>query len=336
MRAAGSSGGGLTDLPMAVGAVGQTCGMATALERAVDALSDPEVGLPDALRTLLVVSHRISAEQLSTWLRNELDGYKAGDSIPGYRQGGNLPIDLRFEGPFGSSANHSLYPRELPEVLREAVKDQDLYAPVAELVELSQGDQDPIWSLPVQWVLLYRDLADKRQAPTYDMMQLNHAAVKIPTTHLKGILDRIKTTALDLALSLEDISPKVGVSGGPTVADEPRLAQQVTIHLTQLFGDKATVTVGDNATVASAAGAVAVAVAAGDVAGLLEAARNLLAGEAVAELAAALEEDGGQPGPETTEFLDRVKQGGVLLAGGITTNAAYDGLVALLGQVFGG
>jgi hypothetical protein len=310
--------------------------MPTALERAVDALSDPEVGLPDALRTLLVVSHRILAVELSSWLRNELDGYRAGDSIPVYRQGGNLPIDLRFEGPYGSSANHTLYPRELPDVLREAVENQDLYAPVAELVELSQGDQDPIWSLPVQWVVMYRDLADKRQAPTYEMMQLNHAAVKIPTTHLKGILDRIKTTALDLALSLEDISPEAGATRGPTVADEPRLAQQVTIHLTQLLGDNATVTVGDNATVASAAGAVAITVAAGDVAGLLDAAKNLLAGEAVDELAAALEEDGGQPGPETSKFLGRVKQGGVLLAGGITTNAAYDGLVALLRQVFGG
>lgn len=43
------SGGGLTSCLTVVGAVGQTCSMAMALERAVDALSDPEVGLPDAL-----------------------------------------------------------------------------------------------------------------------------------------------------------------------------------------------------------------------------------------------------------------------------------------------
>lgn len=310
--------------------------MTTALARAVDALSDPKVGLSDALRMLLVVSHRIGAEKLSIWLRNELDGYEAGDSIPVYREGSNLPIDLRFEGPFGSSAQHTLSPRELPDVLREAVKDQSIYAPVAELVELSQGANDPVWSLPVQWVVLYRELAEKRQAPTYEMMQLNRAAVKIPSTYLKGILDRIKTTGLDLALSLEDISTDVGVVGGPTVADEPRIAQQVNIHLTQLFGDNATLTVGDNATVASAAGAVAVTVGAGDIAGLLEAAKEILSSEGVDELAAALDEDGGEFGRETTKFLDRVKQGGVVLVGGITTNAAYSGLVALLGQAFGG
>lgn len=310
--------------------------MASALERAVGALSDPEVGLPDALRALLVVSRRIEATELTAWLHGELDGYGAGVSVPSYRESRGLPIDLQFEGPFGSSAKHSLYPRELPDALREAVQDQDIRAPVAELVELSQGERDPIWPLPVQWVLLYRELAEHRQAPTYEMMQLNQAAVKIPSTHLKGILDRIKTAALELALSLEDVSLEAGAAGGPTVVDEPRLAQQVTIHLTQLYADGATFTLGDNATVASGAGAMAVTISAGDVEGLLKAARALVGVEGARELAQALADDGGQPGPQTRTFLHRVKQGGVVLAGGITTNGAYDGLVALLGQVFGG
>lgn len=49
--------------------------MTTALEAAIDALSDPSVTMPDALRRLLVVSRRIGAEELTAWLRGELNGY---------------------------------------------------------------------------------------------------------------------------------------------------------------------------------------------------------------------------------------------------------------------
>lgn len=317
-------------------ACGENRAVSTALERAVDALSDPEVGLPDALRALLVVSRRIGATELSAWLRGELDGYAAGVAVPSYREHGDMPIDLHFEGPFGASAKRTVSPRELPEALRGAVQGLDVRAPVAELVELCEGDRDPMRPLPVQWVARYREFAKKMQAPTYEMMQLNHAAVKIPATHLKGLLDRIKTAALELALSLEDVSPVAGVAGGPTVTDEPRLAKQVTIHLTQLYADGATITLGDNATVATGAGAVAVELTVGDVEGLLKAARTFLGDGGVADLEKALEEDGGQPGRATNRFLDRVKQGAVVLAAGVTTNGAYDGLVALIGQVFSG
>jgi hypothetical protein len=310
--------------------------MATALERAVDALSNSEVGLPDALRALLVVSRRIDATELTSWLRGELDGYDCQTPVPAYRAGERLPIDLRFDGPMGSSMPYQLSAAELPDSLGAPLRQVNFREPLAELVELSQGDRDPVMQLPAGWVEIYRRLAEEQRVPSNPMMVLNYAAVKMPRTHLKGIIDRVRTAALDLALSIEDISAEAGASGGPTVEDEPRLAQQVTIHLTQLFGDGATLTVGDHATVASGPGSVAVSLSSGDVDGLLEAARALVGEQAVSELASAIDEDGGEPGEATNRFLDRVKQGSVVLAGGVTTNGAYDGLVALLGQVFGG
>jgi hypothetical protein len=80
----------------AVGAAGETVAMTTAMERAVDALSDPSVGLPDALRALLVVSRRIEATELTTWLRGELDGYGPATAVPAYREGGNLPVHFHL------------------------------------------------------------------------------------------------------------------------------------------------------------------------------------------------------------------------------------------------
>ena len=73
----------------------------------------------------------------------------------------------------------------------------------------------------------------------------------------------------------------------------------------------------------------------GDVEGLT-AAGELLGADGFAALEQAVADDGGHPGASTQTFLERVKDGAFMLARGIGTNAAYDGLVELLKQVFGG
>lgn len=91
--------------------------MATALERAIESLTDPNVSIADALRGLLVVSRRISAEDLSAWLKSELDGYEADQDVPTYRCGDYFPISVRFEGYAGTHATRRLSQRELPDEL---------------------------------------------------------------------------------------------------------------------------------------------------------------------------------------------------------------------------
>lgn len=310
--------------------------MTTALETAISALSDPAVALPDALRRLLVVSRRIGAGDLTDWLRGELNGYAIEVEVPTYRAGRHLPIKLQFDGPMGMSATRTLSAAELPERLSGVMDGTDFREPIAELEALTSGTVDPQLQLPVAWIALYRHLVSEGKVPSMEMMILNYAGITMPRTHLKGILDRVKSNALDLALRLEDISPDVGDAGGPTVTDEPRLAQQVQIHLTQLFANESTITIGDHATVASGDHATAIRVEPGDVDDLLRAAATLLQQEGVESLAEALRTDGDKPAEATRSFLDRVKAGGYLLAGGVTTNAAYDGLVALLRQAFPG
>ncbi|MGY6501829.1 MAG: AbiTii domain-containing protein [Acidimicrobiales bacterium] len=308
--------------------------MTTALAMAIDALSDPAVALADALRRLLVVSRRIDAEDFTSWVRGELNGFAQDDDLPSYRTGEGLPIMLRFDGPLGSSTTRLISPSELPYDLSSVMEDVGLRAPVAELESLADGDSDPSMQLSDGWLEQYRNLAARGEVSRMELMVLNHAAVSIPRSRLRGIIDRVKSTALDLALSLEDISPETGDAGGPTIVDEPRLAHQIQIHLTQIYATGSTITIGDNATVASAEGATAVRIEAGDIDGLLDAAATLLGPESVRALADALDADGSEPADATRGFLEKVKSGAVRLAGGVTTNAAYDGLVALLRQVF--
>ncbi|MGL5827427.1 MAG: hypothetical protein ACRCYU_21855 [Nocardioides sp.] len=310
--------------------------MATALENAVDALSDPAITLPDALRRLMVVSRRINADELSDWLRGELNGLNAEASVPTYRAGEHLPIKLHFDGPMHARSTMTGTAGELPGRLAGVMNGMDFREPVAELQALANGDDDPQLQLPMAWIGLYRQLAAQESVPSIAMYVLNRAGVMMPRTHLTGILDRIRSTALDLALSLEDVSPRVGSTDGPTVASEPKLAEQVHIHLSPIYANNSTVTVGDNATVASGKKAIAVHLETGDTHGLLSAAAAFLQADGLQALSAALAADGDQPGEATRWFLTKVRSGAVLLASGVATSAAYDGILGLIQQVFPG
>lgn len=307
--------------------------MSTPLNRAIEALSTPGTSGADALRSLLVVARRVGGDDLAQWLRHELDGYPEGSQLPRYRILEGLPITLTWHGFFGSSATTKVSDHEIPEEIRPGKRH--LRQPVAELEALAALETDPSAQLPSSWVMLYRDYFAKGEAPGWEDMVVNYAAQLYPRTVLRGILDQVKTSALDLALELEQVAPHVGDPGGPTTETVPELGREITLRMTQIYGSGATVIVGDDASVATG-GSIAIRLDAGDVDGLLAAARTYLTQDGVEDLQRALDGDGGNPGENTTSFLSKVKAGGVALAAGVATNGAYDGLLGLLGQVFPG
>jgi len=306
--------------------------MATAMDRAIEALSDPSVSTADALRRLLVVARRIGAVDLSAWIKRELEGYGADDPTPDYRDASGLPISIRFDGYGGASSTRLMSAQDLPVPLSSVLDTFTMSMPLAELEALAgrDGDTDPQRQLPNSWLHRYRQLAEENRVPHMPMYIANHAAVLVPRTYLQGLIDRIKTVALNLALDIEEVSPSAGDTGGPTVESEPALREAVAAHMTVILATNSMVSV------ASGAGAVAVQLSVGDIAGLLAAARKILDERGVSDLDTALREDGGEPASATRRFLDRVRAGGYALAGGMAVNAAYEALVALLGQVFPG
>lgn len=306
--------------------------MTTALERAVDSLSDPEVSVADALRRLLVVARRIDAGDLSDWLQSELQGYEAGGDVPEYRDASGLPISVRFDGYGGTQVTRRMHALELPDQLSNVMTGMKMAQPIAELAALAHGSgkSDPQLQLPGYWLAQYRDMANRGEVPHMEMMTANHVAIVIPRTYLTGLLDRIKSVALNLALELEDVSLNAGDAGGPTVASDPQLGETVTNHMTMIFATNSSVSV------ASGSGSTAVQLQVGDVDGLIAAARALAGEEVAGGLRAALAEDGGTPNAATRGVLSRIRAGSIGLVGGLSVNAAYDGLVALIAQVFPG
>jgi hypothetical protein len=311
-----------------VGGSGQNEPVTTALELAINALSEPKTSVADAFRALVVVSRRLGADDLSRWLHAELHGYTEEMDVAEYRNATALPIELHFDGPMRTWQKMHLSPNDLPEELGHSLSKYALRAPIAELEALVAGNEDPQMPLPPSWVELYRHFMEKGQVPHPSMMILNRAALTMPATYLSGIIDRIKTAALDLALSLEDVSPEAGSLGGPKVADTPGLAETLTVHLTQILGDNSAVAIGSGARV--------ITTTTGDVGVVLTRASDFLSASGVEVFRQALAEDGDEPGVNTRHFLQKVKNSGVDLAVGIASSGAYEGLLALLHQAFPG
>lgn len=302
--------------------------MGNTLARAIDALNAPSVALPDGLRGLLIVATRMKSVPLKNWLRSELHGYVAEDKVPSYREDLQVAVRMRFEGYAGMSSTIDLRPFDIPERLRAITKGMDLRQSTAEIETLVQGNADSMIKLPACWVQQYRNLAEEGKAIGVEMMVLNDARILISRNALMGMLDSIRTFAIEMALDVEGIAPEAGEAGGPTVDSDPELARSVDMIVNNIYGDVITAQ-GDSVNVASGAGAVAVQLSNEGMDALLEKARHYLTEESVGDLEEALLKDGKSKGRHTDAFLERLKNGSVSLLNGVVVSGAYDGIKTL-------
>ncbi|NHA69974.1 AbiTii domain-containing protein [Phycicoccus flavus] len=301
--------------------------MDSPLERAVDALTDTERDLPSALRTLVVVARRLKSEPLIGWLDHELNGYPGGADVPTYRQMGLLPVRVTFTGPGGSSYSPMLDQASLPEQLRPGA--HDLRQSVADLTSLaesgdSEADQRLGMPLPLYWVTLLREAGERGEGPRVEFMVPESALLLVPRNGLRGALDSVRTSALNLALDLEEVDPQAGTAGH----DSAEAQQAGDTFITNVYGTAGAVTQGP--------GATTLVLHAGDVDGLLARVGEVLDAEGVAALRDGLRGDGGTPGTRTTAVLDRIRTASAHVVAGVSGNAAYNLMVGLLAMVFPG
>lgn len=70
---------------------------------------------------------------------------------------------------------------------------------MAEVSALTRDrENSPELSLPLIWVDEFRRLGNEGKAPRVEMMELASACRVLPRTHLEGIVDRVRTSALDV------------------------------------------------------------------------------------------------------------------------------------------
>lgn len=302
------------------------------IQSAVAALADQNVSLADALRQLLVVAQRINADDLTAWIKSELNGYSAGNPVPEYRGGRKLKVAVVFVEPMGMGPDETFeFSRsDLPHVLAGAFDAVRIRQPVAELEALADTGGMSGMQLPAAFLKKFRELADAGQVAHLPGYVANEARILVPNTYLLGVLDRVKTNALTLALELEGVAVEAGESGGPTVESDTALDQVVQQNVTNIYANNS------NISVASGPNSTATQVIEGNLESLLAAVREYLNEDGVAALRAAIEIDGGRPGTETQSFLDKLKAGKNQLVVGVAGNTAFAAIIELIQTYYPG
>mgnify|MGYP001506400562 CR=1 FL=1 len=161
-----------------------------------DRVIDDTQPLPGLLRTCLMLGAETGSQSLREWARYELNGYTADAELPPYRR---IYAGMRISYVSGynvvSGQAYAWY--NLPSKAREIVPEQlELRGPLAELEQMAAQDSASFGTGPLSVALqiINKDLPFGQQ--------VHQLAYSVPGATLIGIVDRIRTTLVELVADL--------------------------------------------------------------------------------------------------------------------------------------
>ncbi|MCK6081480.1 hypothetical protein KZX37_08325 [Microbacterium sp. EYE_5] len=283
----------------------------TVLDDIIEASTSAEVSTADLLRKVKVVAHRLGAVDVLRWVDYELSGYPEDAPLPDYRIRKTNVIG-QYSGPMRTFTPYPLVPPAGMEDLWQV----NLREPLSQIQGLSEMDEDPGRS----WTPFDIQRYEKSGIFRLEFHFLYSAHNVLPREMLRGILDIIRTKALDLALDLQSVDPQAGSAGGPTI-ESPAVSTVVFNVKQNIYGNGNNIATGRDITQEAA-------VAIGDVEALRKVAVQLgLTDRDANEFVSIVQEERSLESTRVRGFLERVRDGAISLAGGVASNAAATGLI---------
>ncbi|GAB3191799.1 AbiTii domain-containing protein [Nesterenkonia suensis] len=305
------------------------------LDQAIQAANDDNTPLTTVLRNLLTVGHRVGSAALKEWAENELHGYGEEPArLPHYRKDVPTAVSFTFVPMYGMGQEvRYASPTDVPDDdgFRDSLFKVQLTHPASEMVEWVGKDNGPSNHVGVHVISQLREWGDQRKAPAISGAVLNGVRRQLSPATIAGVVDQIRTTALELCLSIESELPPDGAPDDePGRADAgPGMPERVNNLTIQYVYQGATGHLYQ-------AQHIDVTVNQGDVDGLLKVARELgLGNDAVSELREAVEADGRTIGDRVKDWVGKVKQGAFKITGEASAQIIAGQMLLALGQ-FGG
>ncbi|TFC81737.1 hypothetical protein E3T23_05685 [Cryobacterium cheniae] len=288
----------------------------TLLDEIIDASTAESGSTPNLLRKVRVAAHRLGASEISTWAQRELSGYPDDVELPDYRVQATSVLGI-FSGPGRSEIQHDLQ-RASDEFLEWF--SVEMRQPLSELESFASAETDAVRGWPAWLVQKYERGGFFRM----NMHVLFSAHNVIPRQRIHGLIDTVKTRALDFALELQGEFPDAGSVDGPTVNSEPSLARTVNNITNNITGHGTNVAIGNEKVQQHNS------VTVGDVAALTSEAEALgLTADAATEFVTAVETDQSVDGPAVTHFLDRLRRGAISLGSAVGSDVVAGSLIEL-------
>ncbi|MFZ4896420.1 hypothetical protein ACL9RL_18410 [Plantibacter sp. Mn2098] len=293
----------------------------TYLDEIIDGSTDSSVTVTNLLRKVQIVATRVGAPEIVAWVKGELGGYTDPSvDLPPYRIL-NTSVTGLFTGYGGSQVKQSL-PHHKKFKKWFVV---ELRQPLREIESFAEGDFDPSRDWPDPVVQAYE------QTGTYGIEDhsLFNASNVLTRQSLGGIIDMIRTKAMEFALELQAQSPDAGTLGGPTVSSDTGMAQTVFNITNNITGHGTNIAAGTDIQQHST-------VQAGNLESLREFAESLgLPTQDAQDFAAAVKSDQSIEGTRVKAFLDRVRAGTVSITSKVTTGVIVAQLVEAGKQFLG-
>lgn len=220
----------------------------TYLDEIVCGATDSEsISTSDLLRKVYVVARRVKADLIAAWVKNELKGYSCETDLPLYRR--DLLTRVVGEwGDFGQEVHQFTMPPPLEEKNRHLFT-VNLQESIAELEGLASANEPVTQYWSSESMSRINELVKEGRVSNVKGLKLYRAYKDISVEMLKGVIDSVRTKALELALDLQDINPYAGESAtmSSTVENDEGIANVVNNFEITVFGDGANVSYGDNA-----------------------------------------------------------------------------------------
>jgi hypothetical protein len=275
--------------------------------------TDPSCSTSDLLRKCQILSFRLRHEPFKQWVVHELNGYPDDVALPRYRGPFEGTLKADTHGGFGAQVNNIGVPdANVPEDVRVEVKAMSFRQGVGELTSLiseaRRADQSVVANqFPIDLAVL---------TPVVQGYQTVRLWKELPVTVVAGILDSIRSKALEFTLEIEAANPDAGdVSPGSAVPPVPS-AQADVIFQTVVYG-------GQNAIGPSAS----VLVVPGDINSLMGYLASLGVEQADRDVLAIALRDEASLGPLVKAWLGEMAAKTAAFGSGVAQNAA-GGLIA--------
>ncbi|MFT3889849.1 MAG: hypothetical protein QM713_17030 [Arachnia sp.] len=293
--------------------------MATLLDQIIDGSSNGSVKTTDLLRKVQVAATRIGAPGVVSWAKQELQGYPNEAELPDYRKM-QTSVMGHFTGPMQSQIKKQLPPYP-------GFEDDftiKMGQPLITLQSFAEADEDA----QVQWPAWRVAEYEKTGAFAIEFYRLFGAWNVITRQSLLGVIDTVRSKAMEFALELQESFPDAGSVDGPSVATDTAVAPVVFNTTNNIYGHGANIATGSDIAQKS--------IIKGNLEELGRQVRSLGLNDAeVTEFTAIIDGEQSVDKPRGKAFLEKVRAGSVAVGAAVPSNVIAGSLIELAKMYLG-
>jgi AbiTii len=210
-------------------------GVSMLLDDIIDALTNNESDLVDALLKTKRLLHAIGKKELSEWVNHELNGYSEKSEVPAYRIVG-AQVKANCNALTFTAEAHPIPIGHLPKDQQDALQKLPMRESLAVVQELSTNESLRR-TIPMEANgVLSRGLAKG--------VHVNSAWCQVEPTQLKSILTQVRSRLLDFALELRELVPSSGSE--QDLKQQAKTADITGLFNNAVFGPGANIIIGDH------------------------------------------------------------------------------------------